>query len=507
MALAFPQINRTDVIAFVAGVAVPFAFAPFGYYPLLLISLAILFNYWRHQTTKQALRTGVLFGLGMFGVGVSWVFVVIHEFGHTVAALAAFMTFLFILALSVYIGVAGAIVTSLRDRLKLSPSDVWLIVIIMPAVWLIIEWVRGWLFTGFPWLSLGYSLIDSSLAGWAPVIGVYGLTWLVALTAAMLLMLRNSNNYKWIFVAVIMWISGWGLGQKVWTQPVGESLSVALVQGNVPQSTKWNPDAIRYRLRRYAELTEPLFENNRLIIWPENSITVFYSKVKEGYFAPLVKRAQDAGSELLVGIPVLREDGYNYYTSMIVPGDDSQQYHKRHLVPFGEYLPLEWLRGLVNFFDLPMSRFSAGDYDQKPLEISGVKASVSICYEDAFATELLTQLPEATILVNGSNNAWFGDSFAPHQHLQISRMRSLETGRSTLRATTNGISAIIGSNGEVEKYSKQFETDVIEGSVQPRTGSTPYVIAGNYPILVVTILLLLFPFMRAYKKNSLDDPA
>jgi apolipoprotein N-acyltransferase len=344
------------------------------------------------------------------------------------------------------------------------------------------------LLTGFPWISLGYSQIDSPLAGWAPILGVYGLSWLVALTAALLVLIRLRYHHVITGTLLLVWISGWGLQHVQWTQPQGQEKSVALVQGNVPQATKWDPQQVRNRLQRYADLTRPLFPQHQLIVWPENSITVFYDRIKDSYFKPLVEEAKKYDSSLLIGIPIQKEDRAGYYTSMIMPTDDEQMYHKRHLVPFGEYLPLEWLRGLIRFFDLPMSRFSAGATDQKPLEIAGVTAAMSICYEDAFASELLTQLPQATILINGSNNAWFGDSFAPHQHLQIARMRSLETQRPTLRAATNGISAIINSNGEIVERSQQFVAAVVKGNIQPRQGVTPFIVMGNY--LIITLLLL-----------------
>ncbi len=506
MALIRFKPQRNDWVALLAGALVPFGFAPFAFYPILLVSLMLIFDLWRMASPKQSLRFGLIFGVGMFGVGISWIYVAIHEFGHTPLVVAALLTLFAVLFLSLFPAVVGYLIALFRDYARLKPDSVWLLIGIMPATWIIFEWIRGWILTGFPWLNLGNSLIDSPLAGWAPVIGVYGLGWLFVLSASSLLMLRYHQRYAWFALLSVFWIAGGILSNYEWTAPTDKRLSVALVQGNVPQATKWNPETIQLRLDRYAQLSIPLFKKHQLVVWPENSITVFYDQVKERLFAPLNQYAKAAGSSLLVGIPI-RKVGGGYYTSMINPLDDTQRYHKRHLVPFGEYLPSEWLRGLINLFNLPMSQFSAGDADQGPITIGGVRAAVSICYEDIFPQELMTQLPEATILINGSNNGWYGDSFAPHQHLQIARMRSLEFGRPTLRATTNGISAIIDNKGKIKQRSEQFVSAVVEGEVTPRTGRTPYLIYGNYLsiTLVLISLLLSISISRVRQKRSTHD--
>ncbi len=497
------RITRNDLIALFAGALAPLAFSPVAFFPLLLLSLAMLFNLWLRQNPTEAIRSGIYYGLGYFGVGVSWVYVVIHESAHTAAPIAAFLTLLFVIVLSLYLGLTGYLITKIRSRMDLKPANPWFIALIIPTVWVLIEWLRGWLFTGFPWLSLGYSHIDSVLSGWGSVLGVYGLSWFAAITAAVIILIRQGHQRHFMVWAVLLiWVSGWGLQQVQWTDAIGDELNVALVQGNVPQATKWDPEQVKNRLNRYADLTRPLFAEHQLIVWPENAITVFYHRIKDSYFKVLNEMLDKTGSALIVGIPVQKEDGSGYYTSMILPEHPQQMYHKRHLVPFGEYLPLEWLRGLIEFFDLPMSRFSAGDDEQRPLEVAGVVAAMSICYEDAFASELLTQLPQATVLINGSNNAWFGDSFAPHQHLQIARMRSLEMQRPTLRAATNGISAIIDSHGEITQRSQQFVAAVVKGKIQPRQGVTPYILFGNYLIITLMLAVLMTTVYLLQRQKS-----
>jgi apolipoprotein N-acyltransferase len=484
---------RPLIIALLAGALLPLAFAPFGFYPLAVLSPAILFTLWREVTPGQAAWRGFAFGLGQFGVGVSWVYVAIHDFGDSPLIVAALLTLLFVSVLASIPALVGYLAT----RLSLGRSiDGWrLLLLWLPAWWTLGEWLRGWLFTGFPWLNLGYSMIDAPLRGYAPVLGVYGLTLVVTLSAGALGWWWLDHRRHWqlaLPLLAVLWGGGALLNSIEWTTPVGEPLRVTLIQGNVPQSTKWDPEQIRHRLEVYADLTRQHLNDSDLIIWPENAITVFYHTLAEWYFDPLAEEARASNTDLILGVPEQDADGRRYYTTMMSLGSHHGFYRKRHLVPFGEFMPLEGLlRGLISFFDLPMSSFSPGSRQQPLLEAAGHKIAATVCYEDAFGEEMIDFLPEATLLVNGSNNAWYGDSLAPHQHLQISRMRALETGRPMLRATTNGISALIDYRGHLLKTSQQFQTDVSSGVVQPHSGSTPYIDFGNLPVLALLLLSLL----------------
>lgn len=497
--------RKRGVIALIAGALLPFAFAPFGFYPITFFSLAILFWLWLDSSPRQAAAFGLLFGLGQFGVGVSWVFVAINTFGNAVAPLAALLTALFVGFLALYPALVGFTIAKLRMRL-VNTSSAFVLLLLMPLVWMLLEWLRGWLLTGFPWLNLGYSQIDSPLRGWAPVVGIYGLNWLIAIISGALVWWwiartkSGSFNRSAVLVIVVILASGHALSYIDWVSPNGKKLSVALVQGNVAQETKWVSGGLEQRIERYSELTRPLLGKHQLIVWPENAITQFYHRLEEAFFNPMGVNAKEQGSEIVLGAPVLRADD-RYYTSMVVAGDAQRQYHKKHLVPFGEFLPLDsLLRGLIDFFNMPMSNFARGPEMQPPLSVAGTLAAVTICYEDLFAEEYLSQLPEAEILLNGSNNAWYGDSLAAHQHLEIARMRSLEFGRWTLRATTNGISAIIDSNGVIKKRSAQFEQAIITGVVEPMQGATPYVIWGNG--LVILLMVSGFGIVGYHIKND-----
>jgi len=488
--------QKRGVVALIAGAALPFAFAPFGLYAISFVSLALLFWLWSDSSPRQAALYGFIFGLGQFGVGVSWVYVAIHTFGNAAVPLALFLTMLFVACLAVFHTLAGYVVARLRVAMP-NRSQALLLVVLMPLVWNLFEWIRGWLLTGFPWLNLGYSQIDSPLRGWAPVFGVYGLSWLVALISGILVWWwLERSKFGWVnrraAVAIVMLLAtGQALTLIEWTEPTERNLSVALVQGNVEQQTKWSREGLRQRINRYTEATRSLVGKYELIVWPENSITQFYDRLEKGVFNPLAASAGKKGSEIVLGVPVRRDDG-RYYTSMVVAGDATRQFHKRHLVPFGEFLPFEsLLRGLIEFFNMPMSNFTPGPEAQANLLVAGIPAAVTICYEDLFGEELLSQLPEAELLLNGSNNAWYGDSLAAHQHLEIARMRSLELGRWTLRSTTNGISAIIDPHGVIQKRSPQFEQAVVTGVVKPMQGVTPYILWGNWPVIVLMGLGLM----------------
>jgi len=475
-----------------AGASLPLAFAPFNLFLLAYFAPLVLFYFWLDVTPKQAALRGFLFGLGMFGVGVSWVYVAIHVFGYAPVPLAILMTSAFVAFLALYPALQGYLSVRLQQGLGLSRNVS--LVLIYPTLWLLLEWLRGWLLTGFPWLNLGYSQLNTPLAGIAPVLGVYGVSWATALTAALVLIILLAKQHKPRLITgiglALLFIAATGLSLIEWTEKHGNPIKVSLLQGNAPQITKWDPEQIQARLDLYASLTRQHWDSD-LIFWPENAMTTFYHTLVEDYFMPLVAEAKQHGTDLVVGVPVLDLQTDEYYSSFVVLGDKPEMYHKRHLVPFGEFVPLEsLLRGLISFFDMPMSSFSRGSDEQPPLKAAGQLLAPTVCYEDAFGEEVINFLPQATLLINGSNNAWYGDSFAPHQHLQISRMRALETGRPLLRATTNGISAIIDYKGYVVKRSPQFKTYVLSGEVQPRSGATLYVRWGNWAVVIVAFLIL-----------------
>ena len=487
---------KGNMIALIAGAILPLAFSPFHCYPLAVVSLVLLFASWQNGTIKQAAWRGFLFGIGMFGVGVSWVYVAIHDFGQASVFLAALLTALFVGFLALYLAALAYLLKRITGPI-LTSFD---LILLLPVAWIIFEWFKAWFLTGFPWLEIGISQIDGPLAGYTPFIGALGVSWLVALTAGLILTIMQTRRWWLISLVIAIWVGGSVLQTHTATSPKGEPIKVSLIQGNIPQEIKWNPEQLFKTLALYQARTEQNWDSD-LVIWPENAVTVFHHQAKELFLDPLAELARDNETDILLGLPVMQQDSRHYFNSMMVLGDEEAFYHKRHLVPFGDYVPLAWLRGLIEFFDLPMSSFIAGDDGQALLRAAGHDIGVSICYEDTFSNEVLDTVPEASLLVNATNNAWYGDSFAPHQHLQISRNRALETGRPVLRATTNGISALIDFDGQLIKQSAQFEEVVLTGQVQARQGATAYVSYGRMPILLISLFMLL---VWAYYRRTLQ---
>ena len=366
--------------------------------------------------------------------------------------------------------------------------------LIMPAIWTLAEWLRGLLFTGFPWLSFGYSQVPASpLAGYAPLFGVYGVSLLVALSAGLLLVLWNARWSKHgkiaLGVLLLLWVGGALLRGVAWTQPQGEPLKVSLLQGNIPQDTKFAEDALVNTLETYRRLAQS--SDARLIVMPETALPLLREYVPETYQQILRNHARANGGDILIG--AFEKENGNYYNSVYSLGSaDSQHYRKNHLVPFGEFIPLRSVLGwLINeVLQIPMGDQTSGGAQQPPFNVAGQKVAVNICYEDAFGEEIIRALPQATLLVNVTNDAWYGDSFAAMQHNQLSQMRALETGRMMLRATNTGVTSVIGVDGRILMMLPQHEEGVLTYSAQGYVGSTPYVRWGNGGMLVLIAVML-----------------
>lgn len=489
LAIAWTRAWRGDVLALFSGALLPLAFSPFDISIMALLAPAALFFLWLQASPRRALWRGLLFGLGMFGVGVTWIYISIYEFGGVSLPLSIFLMSLFVIVLAWFPALCGYFVTRC-----FTASTALKLLLIFPAAWTLFEWIRGWFLTGFPWLYLGHSQIDMPLAGFAPVSGVYGVSWATAFSAGLVVMALLDtrgmlSKLRYIAVLAIIWITAGLLNMQQWTQPVGAPLKVSLIQGNIAQDVKWTSDVLVPTLELYLRLTREHWDSD-LIVWPETALPLFYHEAKP-FVNGLEKEARENGADILFGLPVLNERTQRYYNSMMSVGSQTAFYHKSHLVPFTEYLPLKnILASVVDFLQVPMSDFSKGDKDQRPLAVAGQKAAISICYEAVFGEEVIRQLPEATLLVNVSNDAWFGGSIGPHQHLQITRMRALETGRPLLRTTNTGITAIVAPDGKLQALAKQFEVQVLTGTIQPMSGATPYVRIGNLPAVLILTLIL-----------------
>jgi apolipoprotein N-acyltransferase len=471
-------------IAAAAGALTVAGFAPVSAFPLPILTLCALLFLWRTATPSAAFRIGFAFGAGLFGAGASWVYVSLHVFGMMPAPLAAVGTVAYCAILSLYPAGAGWCCSRLQAGRATSAA------LVFPAFWTLFEWWRGWMFTGVPWLAVGYSQVDSPLAGLAPVLGVYGVSFATALCAGLLYLIVTGTRRIRLAGAVALGLA-LGIGQLLkqieWTSPQGAPIRVALLQGNISQDLKFQANRYALTLALYKRMIEA--SEGRLIVLPETAIPRFLDAVDPGYLKGIARTAAARGADVLIGVPIRDPDGRSFNSVVSVGASPPQRYDKAHLVPFGEFVPYGF-RWIVKTVAFPMSDFSLGRQDPRPLALAGQRVAPNICWEDAFGEEIIRQLPEATLLVNVSNVAWFGDSLAPAQHLQISRMRAIETGRTMLRATNTGMTAIIDPRGKVVARLPQFTEAILAGDAQGHTGATPYVRWSNYPIVLACIALI-----------------
>jgi apolipoprotein N-acyltransferase len=489
--------NRTasSLAAFVLGCASVAAFAPLGLYPLLLVTFAWLIHAWRDAPPKRCFVLGFWFGLGLFGAGVSWIYVSLHDIGGMPAPVAAFTTLLLCAFLALLPAAAGW----LQARIP-APAAVRACLLI-PAAWVLFEWLRSWILSGFPWLSLGYAAVGWPLQGYAPLVGLFGLSFLTLSLAGLISLAASFRAARVRSVVLVIAIVGVGqaLRHVAWSEPQGAPLSVALLQGNIEQSLKFDPRRYQRTLETYARLAEG--SAARLIVFPETAVPRFLDDVQPAYLQRLDAIARRNQGDLLLGVPTRRGPD-EFYNSVISLGTSPiQAYHKVHLVPFGEFAPpgLAWTLRLVN---IPMSDFSRGATRQRPLAVAGQRIAINICYEDAFGAEIARQLPEATLLVNVSNVAWFGDSLAPAQHLQIGQLRAIETARMHLTATNTGITAAIDAEGRVHARLPQFVEGRLEVTAQGYAGATPYVRWRDWPVVLFSLGVLLAATLVARRKLS-----
>jgi len=477
------------------------AFAPFSLYPVAFLTLALLYELLSRSNARQGFLLGWSFGIGLMGIGIFWIRISLNQYGNMEPWLAQLLTLLLVAAVALYYGIAGAAVAGFKTGPRWSGP-----LLAFPAIWALTEWLRGWLFTGFPWLAIGYSQIDSPLAGLAPLVGVYGVGLAVALCAGLLwaiLRWQGKARYTALAGLVLTCLVGAALNRIEWTEPVGESFRATVVQANIPQSVKWDPDKRIPSLRAYVELTRES-RNSELIVWPETAVPDFLHQVRNAFIEPLAEEAREQGSELVIGIPVMDLEARVYFNGLLSLGTVEDVYRKRHLVPFGEFIPFKgWLGPIARLFEVPMSDFSAGEAPRPLLRVGKRLAGASICYEDIFPAEVKEALPEAAYLINVSNDAWFGDSLAPHQHLEMARMRALENERWMVRATNTGISAVLGHKGEIIGVVPAFERGLFTAEVQPRGGATPFVRVGNWLAIGLASLMLALAFLLRFRTLGL----
>lgn len=473
----------------VAGMLLTLSFAPFNYAYLALVALSFLFASWQDITPGRAALRGYLFGLGSYGLGVSWIYISVHDFGGAGLLSSIILTSLFVNVWSLFPALCGYLSVKLMLASTVVPR-----LLAAPLIWILIEYIRGtWVLNGFPWLQIAYSQLGTPLSGYIPVIGAYGTGLLLAFTASIIVILMYYKRQFALLSTTILAL--WGIGawlQSVrWTQAVGSPIKVSLIQGNISQDQKWKPENKIRILQRYKSMTEEHWDSD-VIIWPETAVPAFRAEVNESFLLPLSKEAEKTDTDLIVSVPVRGNLSHEKYNAVITLGKNDGIYRKNHLLPFGEYLPLQPLSGFVlNTLNIQLGNFLRGGTDQPLLKAGGYLFITSICYEDAFSEVNIRGLSDAAYLVNVTNDAWFGNSLEPHQHLQIARMRAMETGRFLLRATNTGITAIVSPNGDIIKQAPLFEAVAISENITPMGGMTPYAGVGDKVIISAIGILLL----------------
>jgi apolipoprotein N-acyltransferase len=495
MALAFGAPRWRMFYAFLAGSLLNGAFAPFGWWPLAILAPAALFTLIRPLSARDAGWTGAAFAAGLFSFGTYWLYTAIHGFGLAPVWLTLVLQAGLVAIMALYSAALCYIATRFWSS---GPARDWLV---LPALWVLLEWLRSWAFSGFPWLGLGYAFIDSPLAGFAPLLGVYGVTAAAAFCATALSVgLSESMSLQRRIAAAIVIAAAFIvpalLGRVAWTRSIDEPFQVAIVQGAVSQDQKWLENNRQETIGRYSTLTSQSW-GARLIVWPEAALPVLANDVTD-YLAALQTMGRAHHADFAIGLVNFDPQTGAYYNGVrVISNSGGGWYYKRHLVPFGEYFPVPgFVRAWMRLMSLPYDDMTSGTEDQPVLSAAGQKLGLTVCYEDAYGSAQLPVLKQATLLINVTNNAWYGNSTAPHQHLQIARMRALEAGRYLVRAANDGITAVIGPQGQIVARLPQFTEAVLRTSVQPMTGLTPYARHGNFPVIGGAILLLLVAIWR-----------
>jgi len=530
-------ITPGNWLCFFSGFLLVFAYAPFSYWGLALILPSIILYQVRQATPKVAAKKIALFAFGWFSSGISWVHVSIDQFG----GLPLVFSLLLMLALCAYLAIFPALAGYLTAKIaKNKQVNLWL----FPSVWLLCEYLRSVVLTGFPWLSLGYSQIDSPLASFAPIIGEVGLTGIILLlnicwvkiycvcsdfysdtspdlrnkknhpnavmvaTSSSLTVTRKDLAFPLALAASII-LTSFTLTQVSWTELTGKSAKVALIQGNIAQSIKWQPEQEWPTMLKYLDLTRLNYDAD-IIVWPESAIPALEPAVQD-YLSTVNRSAILNNSAVITGLINYNFESKEYFNALLVLGkkdtadeqgyyyNHSNRYYKSHLLPIGEFVPFqELLRPIAPFFNLPMSSFTAGNYVQPNLVANNLHILPLNCFEIAFPMQLAANLTDATdMILTVSNDAWFGDSHGPHQHFEIARMRALEFGRPLVRATNNGVTGIINHLGEVTAVAPQFEEVVLRGTVDFVTGDTPY---SQWPNLILWMMILMpLTLMKCFK--------
>jgi apolipoprotein N-acyltransferase len=486
-------------VALIFGMFLPFSFAPMSVPGIAIVSLAALFVLMTQSEIKQAIIIGFMFAFGFFGVGVSWVYVSIHDYGHLSMLFSAVLTLMFTLFLSLYF-----ILIAYAYKYLSKSCGIVLSAFNFALVWVIVEWLRATLFTGFPWLLLGISQIDTPMKELAPILGTYGLSFFTALAGAFLgasvISRKKLQSYAFILAMVFIYLIPGALHETEWTNIDKKAVKVGVIQSNIAMRDKWNLTLYKKLLRHYLQSTESLM-NMDVIIWPESALPIPYDYLGD-VLKKLVITTKAHDNTVILGLPKVYDDD-SYYNAMIALGNAKGVYYKQHLVPFGEYVPGKLLKRFFTTLQLPEPNLVAGNQDSTSVIIENTPVAAMICYEVAFSDILRKQLPIAQWIITISDDGWFGHSMAMAQHLQMARMRSLQTGRYQVVANNNGLSAIINNHGNIDAILPAYHSGNLKGIVFRATGATPWVMMGDNPLLLMLFMITFFlALKKAIKQKS-----
>lgn len=486
---------------FMAGALQTLGLSPFNFWPASIISLVTFLFITKalssnHLLTgKRAFYQGWLFGFGLFASGASWVYVSINTYGHAHPALAGILTLLFVAFLGLFHGAMFYVYAKLKTKQAVLNT------LLFAALWTLNDLVRSVFLTGFPWLFVGDTQLHGPLHGYYPVIGSYGITFVLAITSGQALLLFNKPSLRIAGpiagLLIALWLAPVALNHVTWTKDQNQDINVALLQLNIPQELKWKRAQKPKTVALLEQMSAAQWDKD-LIVWPETALPAFYNQAKP-LLNKMSKQATANNTSIITGIPYRGWDAEAkrpvMHNSIIGIGDASGIYHKQKLVPFGEHVPLQdILRGLIAFFDLPMSDFRKGKQDQELLRQNGNLTSPFICYEVVYPDFVASRAANADYLITISNDAWFGASIGPHQHLQLAQIRAAENGKYMIRATNNGLTAIIDETGKISASIPQFEQATLEGKVKTFAGSTPFTKLGSLPTLIFCLLTLAISF-------------
>ncbi len=507
------------LVALLSGGLLTYAFAPYNAGIVAIISPALLLWCLVKQSPKKALLIGLCYGIGMFGMGVNWVYYSIHVYGNTPPWLAGIITGLFVLVMAIYPAIMSWILNKFFNKHEIVRT-----LVIFPALWTIFEIARGWILTGFPWLYVGYSQMSSQLQAFAPIGGVFAVSWVAVLVGSLLFSIvmyyyENKDNAKLrnqLFVTLVtVWVIAFGAKQIKGTEQSDQLLSVSLLQGNIPQLMRWDPAHVANIVQTYRSLTDSVLATSQVIVWPEGAIPIPLP-LSQNFFTEMGQLASQYHTAIISGVPSQLPDQTHYYNSLIAVGAAGSNnagcenyttpgcsYEKTKLVPFGEYVPLETvLRGVIAFLNLPMSSFVEGESGQSPLIVQGFRFAPAICYEIAYPFYVQHHAKDADFILTVSNDTWFGDTIGPLQHLQIAQFRALETGKYVIRGTNTGYTAIISPNGKLQAVAKPYKAETLTGDVYVMTGQTFWVRFGYWPLLSALALTLAGGFAWQNRKKK-----